>query len=133
GWSAGGGGGGAGIVPVTLRCCATTSSGTSVTFVAVTFMPFCRPQASVICPLTSNFWPFGILNRWFLPSSNVRITEVGGLTYHTVPVTLCTVWIILGVVVVVMVRCNFIPGFKSCIPSCFPSTVMRALLGILSK
>jgi hypothetical protein len=81
--SAGGACGGAGIVPVTLFWLATRVSGTSTIFVALTFIPFFKPNASTICPSTSNFYPFGILNWWFWPLSRVRITEFGGFTYHT--------------------------------------------------
>ena len=91
----------------------TTVSGTSTTFVAVTFIPFLRPQASTICPSTLNFWPFGILNSWFLLSSIVRITDLGGFTYQTFPVTDFTVVVICGVVVVIIVRVMVIPGFRS--------------------
>jgi len=50
-------------------------SGVSVTFVAEIFVPSLRPKASTIWPSTSNFWPSGILDSWFAPSSRVRITE----------------------------------------------------------
>jgi hypothetical protein len=58
----------------------TTVSGTSVTDVAVTFMPRLRENASVGCPSTMNFVPFGMVNFWLLPSSRVRMTDLGGLT-----------------------------------------------------
>jgi hypothetical protein len=35
-------------VPVTLLCCAVTVVGTSTIFVAVIFIPFLRPNASII-------------------------------------------------------------------------------------
>ena len=108
-----GDGSGGGIVPVNSFCCSTTVSGTSTILVADTFIPFCRPQASVIWPSMLNFWPSGILNAWLVPSSKVRMTELGGFTYHTVPVTLFTVVMVCGVVVVVMVRSSVMPGFRS--------------------
>ena len=55
GISAGGAGGGVGIVPLTLFCCDKTETGTSTIFVAVTTIPFLRPNASTICPFTLNF------------------------------------------------------------------------------
>src|SRR5579864_1859176 len=61
------------------------------------------------------------------------MTEFGGLTDHTVPVTRLTVVIVCGVVVVVIVRSSVIPGFRSWIPSCWPSTVAFALSGTLAK
>ena len=83
-------GGGGGIVPVTFVFWLTMVSGVSVTFVAEIFIPGLRPQASTICPSTSNFWSFGILNSWFVPSSSVRIRERGGVTWNTFPVTVST-------------------------------------------
>jgi len=62
GWSGGGGGGGGGAVPVICACCVTTVSGTSTILVAEIFIPFLKPQASVTCPSTLNFWSLGILN-----------------------------------------------------------------------
>lgn len=50
-----------GSVPVTCVCCDTDVTGVSTIFVAVTFMPFFRPQASVSLPSTMNFWPSGIM------------------------------------------------------------------------
>jgi len=50
------------MVPVTFASCVTTVSGASTTLVAETCIPFLKPQASVICPFTLNFWPLGILN-----------------------------------------------------------------------
>jgi hypothetical protein len=44
-----------GIVPLTLFCCDKTDTGTSTIFVAVTTIPFLRPNASTICPFTLNF------------------------------------------------------------------------------
>src|SRR5678816_291927 len=110
GWSAAGAAGAGGMVPVTFACRSTTVWGTSTIFVAETFIPFLRPQASTICPSTLNFCPWGILNCWFSPFSIVRMTDRGGFTCHTVPVTLCTVVIVWGVVVTLIVRCSFIPG-----------------------
>ena len=46
-----------------------------------------------------------------MPSSKERMTEFGGLTRQTLPVTVLTVVIILGVVVMIVVRSSFIPGF----------------------
>src|SRR5262249_21855182 len=40
---------------------------------------------------------------------------------------------VFGTVVVVMVLCNFMPGFRSWIPNSCPSTVTRALSGMLAK
>jgi hypothetical protein len=34
---------------------------------------------------------------------------------------------VCGVAVVVIARCNFMPGFKSWMPNCWPSTVTLAL------
>src|SRR5437667_2431005 len=113
GWSAGGGGGGGGIVPVNCFWCSTTVSGSSTTLVAEIFIPCFRPNASVSWPFTLNFWPLGILKRSVLPSASFKITEFGGVTCQTVPVTVWTVVTVLGVVVVVIVRCSFIPGFSS--------------------
>ena len=79
-------------------------SGASVILVAVTFIPFLRPKASTISPFTLNFWSLGILKDWFSPFSMVRITESGGETCQTLPVTVCTVVTVRGVVVVVIVR-----------------------------
>src|SRR6476646_2651644 len=112
GTSAGGAGGGGGMLPVTFRCCSTTLIGSSTTLVAETIIPFFKPNASVSCPSTINFWPFGILNSWLVPSSRVRITVLGGEICHTFPVTLFTVVMVLGVVVTMVVRCSFMPGFR---------------------
>src|SRR6476620_193316 len=112
GTSAGGAGGGGGIVPVNFRCCSTTLIGSSTTLVAATIIPFFKPKASVSWPSTMNFWPFGILNSWLVPSSKVKITVLGGEICHTFPVTLFTVVMVLGVVVTMVVRCSFMPGFR---------------------
>src|SRR5271157_4044227 len=48
GRSTGGSGGGGGRLPVTSFCCSTTVSGTSMTLVADTVIPFFRPHASTI-------------------------------------------------------------------------------------
>ena len=109
----GGSGFGGAIVPVRFTSCDTTVSGVSVTAVAEMFIPSLRPQASVSRPLTMNRCPLGMLKDWFVPSSKDRMTEFGGLTRQTLPVTLLTVVIILGVVVVIVVRCSFIPGLRS--------------------
>lgn len=55
--TAGGAGmtGGAGIAPVTLLSWDTNVTGTSTIFVAMTTIPFFRPNASTICPFTVNF------------------------------------------------------------------------------
>src|SRR5882672_8021619 len=53
-------------------------------------MPFFRPKASVSFPLIVNFCPLGILKDWFVPSSNVKTTELGGETCQTLPVTVST-------------------------------------------
>src|SRR5208337_833936 len=52
----------AGNSPVVATCCVTTSSGSSVTAVAETFIPGFKENASVGCPSTVNLVPFGILN-----------------------------------------------------------------------
>jgi hypothetical protein len=90
----GGAGFGGGAVPVRTTSCDTTVSGVSVTAVAEMFIPSLRPQASVSWPSTLNFWPLGMLKDWFVPSSKVRMTEFGGLTRQTLPVTVFTfsVW-----------------------------------------
>ena len=64
---------------------------------------------TVVKSVTGTVWYISppstvILKLWFFPSARVRITELGGFTNHTLPVTLCTVLMVLGVVVVVMVR-----------------------------
>jgi hypothetical protein len=41
------------------------------------------------------------------------MTEFGGLTRQTLPFTVFTVVIILGVVLVIVVRCSFMPGLRS--------------------
>src|SRR5580704_5116810 len=102
GMSAGGGGGGGGILPVSFFSCSITVSGSSTTLVAETFIPFFRPHASTIWPFTLNFC--------LVPSSKLRMTDVGGVTCQTFPVTLCTVVIILSVLVVATVCSSFIPG-----------------------
>ena len=104
GTSAGGGDGGVGAVPVTFRCCETTTSGDSVILVAETFIPFLKPKASVSFPSIVNFCPLGIVNCWTVPSSNRRETDDGGLTQNTVPVTVSTVVTVFGVDVVMIVR-----------------------------
>ena len=84
-----GGGGGGGACPVLLICRAISVSGTSVTAVAEICIPFRRPNASVSCPWIMNFWPLGILNCWFFPSSMVRMTETGGYVEHGAGHSLC--------------------------------------------
>ena len=121
------------MLPLTFLCWETTVSGTSTTLVAEIFIPFFRPKASSIWPSTLNFWPSGIVNCWFLPFSMVRMTEVGGVTCHTVPVTLLVVVTVRGVLVVMVVRSSFIPGFRSRTPSCWPLTLTFALSGTLLK
>src|SRR5579864_788410 len=88
GWSGGGGGGGGGSLPVSFLSCSTTVSGSSTTLVAEIFIPFFSPHASTIWPPMLNFCPLGILNDWLVPSSNVKMTDDGGVTCHTFPVTL---------------------------------------------
>src|SRR5215467_2074039 len=104
---------GGAAIPVRMTSCDTTVSVVSVTAVAEMFIPSLRPQASVSRPLTMNRCPLGMLKDWFVTSSKDRMTEFGGLTRQTLPVTLLTVVIILGVVVVIVVRCSFIPGLRS--------------------
>ena len=55
-------GGGGGILPVLLTSVVIKVSGTSVTAVAETFMPFLRENTSVCCPSTVNFVPSGTWN-----------------------------------------------------------------------
>jgi hypothetical protein len=50
-----GAGEGVGVVPLTLLSCDVTDVGTSTIFVAVTTIPFLRPNASTISPFTLNF------------------------------------------------------------------------------
>ena len=100
-------------MPVICACRLTTVIGSSVTLVAEIFIPFLKPFGSVSRPSTMNLWPRGIVNCWLVPSSSVRIKRVGGVTRQTVPVTVPTVVTNLGVVVTVIVRSNFVPGFKS--------------------
>jgi len=59
GVSAGGAGGGGGIDPVSCLWCSTTVTGSSMTFVAETFIPFLSPHASVFWPSMLKFLVFG--------------------------------------------------------------------------
>ena len=93
-----------------FTCCVTTVSGISVTLCADTVIPFLSPQALVSCPLTVNFVPSGILNVWFCPFSKVSVTDLGGWACQTLPVTVSTLVITLGVVLVMVCLSTFIPG-----------------------
>lgn len=104
-----GAGGGGGMLPVRSTCCVTTFCGISVTLCADTVIPFLSPHASVSCPFTVNFVSLGILKDWFSPLSSLRITEFGGETCQTVPVTLSTLVMTLGVVVVMVCFSTSIP------------------------
>ena len=101
---------GGGISPIFVTCFVSITSGTSVTAVAVNFMPGSRENASAGYPMTVNFVPLGILNSCFLPSSRVRITDSGGFTCQTVPVTFLIVVITPGVDVVFVVCSIVIPA-----------------------
>ena len=81
--------------------------------VADIFMPFSSPKASISLPFITNFCRFGILKGWFVPSGRVRITEFGGVTWKTVPSTVLIAVIVVGVTIVVIVRCSFMPGLRS--------------------
>src|SRR6266566_2009537 len=133
GTSAFGCGGGGGIFPVLFISSAITVSGTSVTLCAWTFIPFLRLQASFSSPSTTNFCPLGILKLWLVPFSNVKITVLGGVTCHTVPLTVSTVVIILGVELVMVCFSTFMPTLALWMLTGFPSTRTVTLSGMLSK
>ena len=59
-----------------------------------TFITFLEGKASTTWPSTLNFWSLGILNCWFVLLSSARITDVGGVTCQTLPVT---VWIVVTI------------------------------------
>ncbi len=120
-------------MPVTLCCCDETTVGTSTIFVAETFIPFLKAKASTIWPSTLNFWSLGILNSWFVLSSSVRITDVGGLTCQTLPVTVWIVVTIMGVVVVMIVRWSFMPGLQVVNAKLFPINRGSGRLGDIRK
>ena len=80
-----------------------------------------------------NFWPLGILKLWFSPFSNVKITVVGGVTCHTFPVTVSTVVITFGVVLMMVCFSTFIPTLALWMLTGFPSTITVVLSGTLSK
>src|SRR5262245_43495452 len=109
----GGVGGGGGAEPVVFLCSAMTVSGTAVNTVAETFMPFRSSKTVFSCPSIMNFWSLGTLYCLLVLSGKVRITVLGAFTLHTFPWMVLTVVTTFGVVVVTMVRCNFIPGLSS--------------------
>jgi hypothetical protein len=105
-------GGGGGAVPVTARFWETTTSGVVVTTVAETFIPFRKSKTVFSWPSMLNLVPSGTLYCLFSPLGSVRIT-LFPLACHTFPLTVLVVVTVRGVVVVVIVRCSFIPGFRS--------------------
>src|SRR5664279_5059226 len=70
-----------------------------------------------------NIWPAGTLNSWLVLLSRVRITAVGGFTYQTLPVTVCVVVMVLGMVVVVTVLLRRMPTLTSLMVISLPSTI----------